>query len=163
MKSRTRIPLLLVPIATLILLAVPGRAESPPAPATEKTMGTLVTTEWLSEHLGEPDLVVLDCTIVLEPKEGGGFKSLSGREVYEESHIPTAVFADLKGALSDTESPLQFAMPTPEAFCEAMGKLGVGDQTRVVVYDRMMSVWASRVWWMLRWVGFDRVAVLDGG
>jgi thiosulfate/3-mercaptopyruvate sulfurtransferase len=54
-------------------------------------------------------------------------------------------------------------MPTPEAFCEAMGKLGVGDGTRVVVYDRMMSVWAARVWWMLRWVGFDQVAVLDGG
>ena len=126
-------------------------------------MGPLVTAEWLSEHLGEPGLVVLDCTIVVEPKEGGGFKSLSGRKVYEGGHIPTAAFADLKGALSDTDSDLQFALPTPEAFCEAMGKLGVGDGTRVVVYDRMMSVWAARVWWMLRWVGFDQVAVLDGG
>jgi thiosulfate/3-mercaptopyruvate sulfurtransferase len=163
MISRKRIPLILVLTIALVYLAAPGRAESPPAPATEKAMGTLVTAEWLSEHLGEPGLVVLDCTIVVEMKEGGGFRSLSGREVYEESHIPTAAFADLKGALSDTDSDLQFALPTPEAFCEVMGKLGVGDQTRVVVYDRMMSVWASRVWWMLRWVGFDNVAVLDGG
>ena len=118
MKSRKRIPLILVLSAALVCLAAPGRAESPPAPATEKAMGTLVTAEWLSEHLGEPDLVVLDCTIVLEMKEGGGFRSLSGREVYEESHIPTAAFADLKGELSDTDSPLQFALPTPE------GKLG---------------------------------------
>ena len=54
-------------------------------------------------------------------------------------------------------------MPTPEAFCDAMGALGVGDDSRVVLYDGNMSVWAARVWWMLRWVGFDRAAILDGG
>ena len=88
MISLKRIPLILVLTAALICSATPGLAESQPAPATEKAMGTLVTAEWLSEHLGEPDLVVLDCTIVLEMKEGGGFRSLSGREVYEEGHIP---------------------------------------------------------------------------
>jgi thiosulfate/3-mercaptopyruvate sulfurtransferase len=54
-------------------------------------------------------------------------------------------------------------MPTPEQFCDAMGALGVGDDSRVVLYDGYMSVWAARVWWMLRWVGFDRAALLDGG
>ena len=54
-------------------------------------------------------------------------------------------------------------MPTPEQFCAAMGALGVGDDSRVVLYAGNMSAWAARVWWMLRWVGFDRSAILDGG
>jgi thiosulfate/3-mercaptopyruvate sulfurtransferase len=67
------------------------------------------------------------------------------------------------GELSDGDSPLQFAVPTPEQFVAAMGALGVGDDTRVVLYDAGGSAWAARVWWMLRWVGFDRAALLDGG
>jgi thiosulfate/3-mercaptopyruvate sulfurtransferase len=65
--------------------------------------------------------------------------------------------------LSDGESPLKFAVPTPEQFSAAMGALGVGDDSRVVLYDASGSAWAARVWWMLRWVGFDRAALLDGG
>jgi thiosulfate/3-mercaptopyruvate sulfurtransferase len=67
------------------------------------------------------------------------------------------------GDLADGDSPLRFAVPTPEQFSSAMGALGVGDDSRVVLYDRMGSAWAARVWWMLRWIGFDRAAVLDGG
>jgi hypothetical protein len=67
------------------------------------------------------------------------------------------------GDLSDPESPLQFGMPSPEQFAAAMEKLGVGDDSRVVLYDTMGSSWAARVWWMLRWIGFDRAALLDGG
>lgn len=127
------------------------------------TMDTLVTTEWLRRHLDDPDLVVLDCTVLLEMIEGGGIRGVSGRADYEAGHIPTAGFADLTGDLSDTNSPLAFAVPTPERFCSAMGSLGVGDESRVVLYDGFMSIWAARVWWMLRWVGFDRAAILDGG
>jgi thiosulfate/3-mercaptopyruvate sulfurtransferase len=126
-------------------------------------MDTLVTTEWLSQHLDDPDLVVLDCTVRVDMDEGGGFQILSGRADYDGGHIPSAGFADLMGDLSDGESPLQFAVPTPEQFSTAMGALGVGDDSRVVLYDRMGSAWAARVWWMLRWIGFDRAAVLDGG
>ena len=67
------------------------------------------------------------------------------------------------GNLSDPDSPLQFGMPSPQQFAAAMGQLGVGDDSRVVLYDAMGSSWAARVWWMLRWVGFDRAALLDGG
>jgi len=126
-------------------------------------METLVSTAWLSEHLDDADLVVLDCTVNQQPEEGGGFHNVSGRAAYDKGHIPTAGFADLKGDLCDSESPIEFAVPTPERFCAAVSALGVGDDSRVVLYDTSYSAWAARVWWMLRWVGFDNAAILDGG
>jgi thiosulfate/3-mercaptopyruvate sulfurtransferase len=129
----------------------------------ETIMDTLVTTDWLSRHLGESDLVVLDCSVKTEKAEGGGMRNVSGRADYDKGHIPTTGFADLKGELADAASPIEFAPPTPEAFAAAMGGLGVGDESRVVLYDSFASAWAARVWWMLRWIGFDRAALLDGG
>lgn len=126
-------------------------------------MDTLVSTDWLAQHRDDPDLVILDCTVHTKMEEGGGFHNISGRADYEAGHIPSAGFADLTTDLSDTVSPIEFAVPTPEQFCQAMGKLGVGNDTRVVLYDSFLSAWAARVWWMLRWVGFDRAAILDGG
>lgn len=126
-------------------------------------MDTLVNPEWLSQHLVEPDLVVLDCTVTTIPHEDGGFHNVSGRPEYVAGHIPNAGFADLKNELSDTSSPVEFALPTPEQFCRAMGALGVGDDSRVVLYDTNYTAWAARVWWMLRWVGFDQAAILNGG
>jgi thiosulfate/3-mercaptopyruvate sulfurtransferase len=146
-------------IAALVLASACADSTS----QTEPTMDTLVTPQWLSEHLDDPDLVVLDCTVLVEPDESGGFRSVSGRANYESGHIPSAGFADLMGDLSDGESPLQYAVPTPEQFAAAMSALGVGDDSRVVLYDASGSAWAARVWWMLRWVGFDRAALLDGG
>ncbi|NND45525.1 MAG: sulfurtransferase, partial [Xanthomonadales bacterium] len=126
-------------------------------------MDTLVTTQWLSEHLGEPDLVVLDCSVLVLPDEQTGFRLENGAASYAEGHIPTAGFADLMGPLSAADSQLSFSVPSPENFAAAMGALGVGDNTRVVLYDSSNSAWAARVWWMLRWIGFDRAALLDGG
>jgi thiosulfate/3-mercaptopyruvate sulfurtransferase len=126
-------------------------------------MDTLVATAWLSRHLDDPDLVLLDCTVCQEPQDDGGFRNVSGRADYLRGHIPGAGFADLKGDLADADSAIEFAVPTPERFCSAMGALGVGDDSRVVLYDAQYSAWAARVWWMLRWVGFDRAALLDGG
>jgi thiosulfate/3-mercaptopyruvate sulfurtransferase len=124
---------------------------------------SLVNTEWLAAHLDDPDLVVLDCTVSIEADTGGAMRPVSGRVRYDEAHVRGAGFADLIHPLSDPESPLAFAMPTPIAFCTAMGALGVGDRSRVVLYDATISAWAARVWWMLRWVGFDHAAILDGG
>jgi thiosulfate/3-mercaptopyruvate sulfurtransferase len=132
---------------------------APPPPALD----WLVTTEWLSEHLGDPDLVVLDCTVVIEQHEDGSLGVVNGRAGYESGHIATAGFADLLGDLADLDSELQFAVPTPEEFAAAMSALGVSDRSRVVLYDATGSAWAARVWWMLRWIGFDRAALLDGG
>jgi thiosulfate/3-mercaptopyruvate sulfurtransferase len=125
-------------------------------------MNTLVTPEWLNRHLDDPDLVILDCTVRVDMDENG-IREVSGRADYEAGHIPTAGFADLMGDLSDADSPLPYIVPSPEQFCAAMGALGVGDDSRVVLYDGNFSVWAARVWWMLRWVGFDRAALLNGG
>jgi thiosulfate/3-mercaptopyruvate sulfurtransferase len=125
-------------------------------------MDTLVTTEWLNRHLNEPDIVILDCRVHTERTETG-MRNSSGRADYLGGHIPSAGFADLKGDLCDNSEPVEFALPDPETLCAAMGGLGVGDGSRVVLYDDMFSAWAARVWWMLRWVGFDRAAILDGG
>ena len=126
-------------------------------------MDALVTTEWLSQHLNDPDLVLLDCTVNQVPEEGGGFHNISGYTEYEKAHIPGAGFANLKGDLSDSNSSIEFAVPTPEQFCLAIGALGIDDGSRVVLYDTSYSAWAARVWWMLRWVGFDRAVLLNGG
>lgn len=126
-------------------------------------MDTLVSTEWLSQNLDDPDLVLLDCSVNQITEEEGSFHNVSGLAEYNKGHIPSAGFADLKGELADASSPIEFAVPTPEQFCAAMGALGVGDDSRVVLYDTSYSAWAARVWWMLRWVGFDQAAILDGG
>ncbi|MCW9023811.1 MAG: rhodanese-like domain-containing protein [Gammaproteobacteria bacterium] len=97
------------------------------------------------------------------PDDEHGYRNVSGRPDYDSGHIPTAGFADLMEDLSDTSSPIEFAVPTPEQFCAAMGALGVGVDSRVVLYDMNYTAWAARVWWMLRWVGFDQAAILDGG
>ena len=152
-------------IAALALMGActSSRAQHDATIGDGAMMDTLVTTEWLSQHLDDPDLVVLDCTVSIEQDEGGAFRVVSGRSAYEGGHIPSAGFADLMNDLSDTDSPFQFALLTPEQFSAAMGALGVGDDSRVVLYDGKHSAWAARVWWMLRWVGFDRAALLDGG
>ena len=162
MRSGTRTGLLrtlMLSTAALALMAACGSSGAPP----DAKMGTLVTAEWLSQHLNDPNLVVLDCTVLVEPNDDGSVQVVSGRANYDSGHIPTAGFADLMGDLSDGDSPLQFAVPTAEQFGAAMGVLGVGDDSRIVLYDGGNSVWAARVWWMLRWVGFDRAALLDGG
>ncbi len=137
--------------------------QVPPAQDVDVAMDSLVSTEWLSQHLDDPDLVILDCTVLVEEDDQGNVRTVSGKSNFDTGHIPGAGFADLMGDLSDPDSKLGFAVPTPEQFARVMGALGVGDDSRVVLYDASGTVWAARVWWMLRWVGFDRVALLDGG
>ena len=125
-------------------------------------MDSLVTTEWLADELGADDLVVLDCTVFLRMGDNG-YISESGLANFEEAHIPGAAFADLNEDLVDATSELRYAVPTPEHFGAAMERLGVSDAARVVLYDDNSSMWAARVWFMLRWIGFDNAALLDGG
>jgi thiosulfate/3-mercaptopyruvate sulfurtransferase len=127
-------------------------------------MDQLVETGWLAAHLDDPDLRVLECTVYLHPADvPGGFRVESGRGRWAEGHLPRAGFVDLQEELSDRASALRFTMPPAAQFAETMGRLGVGDGTRVVLYDRAVNMWAARVWWMLRAFGFDDAAVLDGG
>ena len=166
MLIHNRLPALLAFFATFVLLSACTGADDTASVAGDNidtTMDTLVSVTWLREHLDDSDLIVIDATVLIEPDDSGNLLSVNGRASYDAGHIPTAVFADLMGDLSDADSPLQFAVPSPQQFAAAMGALGVGDDSRVVLYDRNGMSWAARVWWMLRWIGFDRAALLDGG
>ncbi len=122
----------------------------------------LVETDWLEANLEDPALRILDCTVNLR-RGDGEMRVESGREAWEAEHIPGSVYADLPGELSDRSSKLRFMMPPVGQFAEAMGRLGVGEGTGVVLYDRAGHMWAARIWWMLRAAGFDAAAVLNGG
>jgi thiosulfate/3-mercaptopyruvate sulfurtransferase len=123
----------------------------------------LVSTAWLADNLGDPDLRIFDVTVNLRPSTPGPYSVESGRPEYEAGHIPGAAFLDLARDLSDATSRLNFTMPPVEAFAAAMGAAGVRRGARVVAYTTNTPMWATRLWWMLRASGFDDAAVLDGG
>ena len=123
----------------------------------------LVDTAWLAARLEDPNLRIYDCTTHLLPHPTLPYRVESGREDYDESHIPGADFLDLQGELSDPDSNLRFTFPAAGDFAAAVGRHGLGDGNDVVLYSGTSPQWATRVWWMLRAFGFDRAAVLDGG
>ena len=126
----------------------------------------LIETEALEAALGDADLRIVDCTTWLRPAEPGDdapYRVEPGRSDYDAGHIPGAVFLDIQAEISDPDTPLRFMAPSAERFADAMGRLGIGDGARVVLYSAGSIMWATRVWWMLRAFGFDAAAVLDGG
>ena len=123
----------------------------------------LVETDWLEEHLNDTELRILDCNVLLIPEDDGGFRLESQRPAWEEEHIPGSALADFMTDLSDLSSDLQLMMPPVDQFADAMSGYGVSADTRVILYDDFYNMWAARVWWMLRAVGFDNAAVLNGG
>lgn len=131
----------------------------------QTTIGPLVSAAWLAARLGNDDIVVLDATVHLDPPRTADepYAVRSGRRDWERAHLPGSRFADLAGELSDPAAPFPFTLPSPARFAEAIGRLGVGDDTLVVTYDGDSGMWAARLWWMLRVFGHDDVAVLDGG
>jgi len=124
--------------------------------------GPLVTTQWLGAHLEHPALRLYDCTVQLLPDPPNVYRIESGRPKYEEGHIPGAAFLDLITELSDTGSELPFTNPAPAVLAAALGRHGIGESQAVVLYADGLP-WATRLWWMLRDIGFDNAAVLDGG
>nr|WP_321985174.1 NtaA/DmoA family FMN-dependent monooxygenase [uncultured Lichenicoccus sp.] len=122
--------------------------------------GRLVDADWLAVRLDKPGLVVLDATV---PYGLSGPDGALGLERWREGHIPGARYAELAGALSDPAAPFAFAFPPVEDLRQALEALGVGDGTAVLIYDDFLNMWATRIWWMLRAIGFDNAAVLDGG
>src|SRR5580658_2433685 len=125
----------------------------------------LVETDWLAAHLGEPKLVVLDCTTHLIPDPKITYTVKPGREDFEKGHIPGAQFVDIQADVSDNtgKSRLRFMLPPPADFGAAMRRFGVSDDSRIVTYSTANPQWATRVWWVLRVFGFDNAAVLNGG
>jgi len=124
----------------------------------------LVGTQWLAEHLADPQVRVLDGTTHLPPlPDLSLYDVVSGRADFEKGHIPGAGFVDIEHELSTPHPRLHFMLPTAEAFAAAIGHLGIGNDTHVVTYATGNHWWATRLWWMLRVFGHDRVSVLDGG
>ena len=117
---------------------------------------TLVSTDWLADHMKDPDLRVLDGSWFL-PSEGR-----NGRAEYALCHIPGARFFDIDD-ISDHRSDLPHMAPPVEKFMSRMRAMGVGDGHQVVVYDALGLFSAARVWWLFRLMGQDNIAVLDGG
>jgi thiosulfate/3-mercaptopyruvate sulfurtransferase len=125
----------------------------------------IVDTEWLAGNLSDPSLRIYDCTTYLHYETGTGrpYRVESGRGDYGKGHIPGSAFLDLQGELSDSSSRFNFTMPALDDLAARFAAKGIGTGTRVVLYARKNVQWATRVWWMLRAIGFDDAAVLDGG
>ena len=119
-------------------------------------MDSLVSTQWLAEHLGEPDLVVVDSSWFM-PSSGR-----SGGQEYLAVHIPGARFLDID-ELSDRSNPAPHMLPTAAEFGDAMERIGVGRDDRILVYDNSPIRTAARGWFMLRHFGAEKVAILNGG
>jgi thiosulfate/3-mercaptopyruvate sulfurtransferase len=128
------------------------------------TVPRLVDGAWLAAHLGDPDLVILDATVsplATEPEAAS--RAATSGTTFEAAHIPGARHADLILALSDPTAGFSFAMPDAATLAAKLAALGVADGKHVVVYDEFLNMWACRVWWMLRAIGFATASVLDGG
>lgn len=114
----------------------------------------LISTEALAARLGASDLRIIDASWWLDGRDA--------QSDFERERLPGAVFFDLD-AVSDRESPYPHMLPSPQAFAEAMGAMGVEETDDIVVYDAQGLFSAARVWWTLRTMGARRVRVLDGG
>lgn len=123
----------------------------------------LVSTEWLARHCNEPDIRILDCTLLMKPNEDGSYGFVSGFDQWSEGHIPNSIYINVSDELSDPGHEFTLMMPATKAFADTMRNKGIGDNTAVICYDHGNHAWAARVWWMLRVCGFDNAAVLDGG
>lgn len=124
----------------------------------------LVDTDWLAEHIDDPRVRVLDATTHLPPKPDFSlYDVVPGIKDFERGHIPGAGFVDIEHDVSTPNPRLHFMLPDAETFARAMSRHGVSDDSFVVTYATANHWWATRLWWMLRVFGHDKVAVLDGG
>lgn len=128
------------------------------------TIARFITPAELDRLKDQDNVVILDATSIIRQPEGDGYYSAAtGRGVYEQGHIPGAVFADLLEDLADRSNPDFWTALAPEEFAERMGALGVGNDSTIIIYDQGQTMWATRLWWNLRYVGHDDIYVLDGG
>jgi len=116
----------------------------------------IVETDWLAEHLDAPDVVVLDGSLHLPTKPR------DPKAEYADEHIPGALFFDIDD-IKDHANPLPHMLPSPDVFAAKMKEMGIGDGMRIIAYDNEGLYSAARVWWMFRAMGYEDVAVLNGG
>lgn len=123
---------------------------------------TLISSQDLAKHIDQPNWVIIDCQHNLADFSWG-------KQAYLTAHIPHAQFVDFEAVVSgdkyDAQGHFRGRHPLPDkaVFMNNMRKLGINNDTQVVIYDGKNSMFAARLWWMLKWVGHEQVAVLDGG
>jgi thiosulfate/3-mercaptopyruvate sulfurtransferase len=119
---------------------------------------TLVEAATLAAHAGDPRWAVVDCRFRLDDEQWGEHE-------YRAGHIPGAVYADLDRDLSGPKTGTngRHPLPDPVALAATFGRLGIGAGVQVVAYDQDSGAYASRLWWLLRWLGHEAAAVLNGG
>lgn len=132
-------------------------------PLASDPFSTLVTSLWLREHLSDPNVVVVDCRFSLD-------NPALGRSQYEQGHIPGAVYFDLNQDLSSEPQKHGGRHPLPNLFdlSNKLAQAGIGSQdsdrpSHVVIYDDSRFAFAARLWWLLRYLGHQRVSLLNGG
>ncbi len=137
----------------------PQRSTAASPVADAQSWSTLISTEELARHLDDPRFVIVDVRHDLAQPER------FGDDAYAQGHIPGAAFAHIDRDLSApmTGRNGRHPLPSPEAASEIFGQLGIDATRQVVAYDQGNGMFAARLWWMLRWLGHDRAAVLDGG
>ncbi len=133
-----------------------------------ETFDPLARTDWLQDHLEDPDLRVVDIRGYVKKTDLGDGRQraeyLPAREEYDEAHVPGAVFVDWTRDITDPDNPVPAQIAPPDRFAGLMGSsLGIGEETHVVVYDHAGGQFATRLWWALTYYGHDHVSVLDGG
>ena len=119
---------------------------------------TLIGASDLAQRIHDPDWVVIDCRFDLTNPD-------FGRQAYLEAHLPGAFFLDLETELSSPKTGLngRHPLPDPARLAARLEACGVGNHTQVVAYDDASGMFAARLWWLMRWLGHNRIAVLDGG
>src|SRR5438067_13241106 len=119
---------------------------------------TLISTEALAQHLDDPAFVIVDCRHNLADVD-------AGERAYRAAHIPGAVFLHLDRDLSGVKTGRNGRHPLPDVstLAATFGRTGIDNARQVIGYDQNSGMFASRLWWMLRWLGHDAAAVLDGG
>ena len=126
----------------------------------------IVECDWLKSRVNEQNIRVFDCTTYLHYTDDNPTKPYdveSGLKSYQSGHIPLSAFIDLQSDLSNKNSPYSFTLPSLETLSKRFQRLGIGEQYHVILYSKNGMQWPSRIWWMLRAVGFDQVSILNGG
>ena len=119
---------------------------------------TLISTAALASHIDDPAFAIVDCRYKLDDANWG-------EREYGASHVPGAIYADLGGDMAGPRNGTngRHPLPDPHTLAHTFGRLGIASGVQVVAYDQENGIYASRLWWMLRWLGHDAAAVLDGG
>ncbi len=121
-------------------------------------MNPIVSKQWLLARMYETDLIIVDCRFTLGSLQ-------AGRDAFVAAHIPGAIYLDLEADLSASaqEHGGRHPLPDPEVLSQKLGQVGINNNSRIVAYDDQGGMNASRLWWLLRWLGHDNAYVMDEG